>query len=237
MNNELVILILTATSIGFIHTILGPDHYLPFIMMNKAGKWSNKKTFWVTILSGLGHVGSSVLIGLIGILLGIAVNKLQFFESVRGNFAAWLLIGFGFGYTVWGLRKVYRKKPHIHLHYHPEGHTHSHQHMHFHSHTHIHEETKTANLTPWILFTIFVLGPCEPLIPLLMYPAAKASYTSLFLVTSSFGIVTIATMTSIVFLTIFGLNKLNLKKIEPYSHALAGGTIFLSGLGMVFLGL
>jgi len=87
------------------------------------------------------------------------------------------------------------------------------------------------------LFTIFVLGPCEPLIPTLMYPAVNTSFSALFIVTAAFGLVTIATMTSIVFLTIFGLNKLNLKKIEPYSHALAGGTIFLSGVGIVFLGL
>ncbi|HOD34406.1 MAG TPA: hypothetical protein PLR20_01590 [Syntrophales bacterium] len=27
--------------------------------------------------------------------------------------------------------------------------------------------------TPWVLFTIFVLGPSEPLIPVLMFPAAR----------------------------------------------------------------
>jgi len=237
MNNELIILIFTAISIGFIHTLLGPDHYLPFIVMAKSGKWSNQKTFWVTILSGIGHVGSSVIIGLIGIAFGIAVHKLELFESSRGNIAAWFFIAFGLVYTIWGIRKARKKKPHTHFHYHPDGHAHTHTHSHLLGHTHIHDDQKSAKLTPWILFTIFVLGPCEPLIPILMYPAAKASYSSLFIVTASFGLVTIATMTSIVFLTIFGLNKLNLKRIEPYSHALAGGTILLSGLGMVFLGL
>jgi len=237
MDNELILLLITAISIGFIHTILGPDHYLPFIVMNKSGKWSNQKTFWVTVLSGIGHVGSSVVIGLFGIFLGIAVHKLQFFESVRGNIAAWLFITFGLVYTIWGLRKARKKKPHTHFHYHPDGHAHTHTHTHLPGHSHIHEKTQKANLTPWILFTIFVLGPCEPLIPILMYPAVKSSYSTLFIVTVAFGLVTITTMTSIVFLSIYGLNKLNLKKIEPYSHALAGGTIFLSGLGIVFLGL
>jgi len=237
MDNELIILLITAISIGFIHTILGPDHYLPFIVMNKSGKWSNQKTFWVTVLSGLGHVGSSVIIGLIGIFLGIAVHKLEFFESVRGNIAAWLFIAFGLVYTIWGLRKALKKKLHTHLHYHPDGHAHTHAHTHLLEHTHIHEDTQKTNLTPWILFTIFVLGPCEPLIPILMYPAVKSSYSTLIIVTLAFGLVTIVTMTSIVFLTIFGLNQLNFKKIEPYSHALAGCTIFLSGIGIVFLGL
>ncbi|KHE93351.1 MAG: hypothetical protein K8F52_18855 [Candidatus Scalindua rubra] len=48
----------------------------------------------------------------------------------------------------------------------------------------------------WRLFTIIVFGPCVPLIPLLIYPAAEN--IALVLVTSLFGVVTIATMLSIV---------------------------------------
>ena len=33
---DINILIVTAISIGFIHTIIGPDHYLPFIVMGKS---------------------------------------------------------------------------------------------------------------------------------------------------------------------------------------------------------
>ena len=38
---------------------------------------------------------------------------------------------------------------------------------------HIFTRTETFKTTPWVLFLIFVFGPCEPLIPLVMYPAAK----------------------------------------------------------------
>ena len=95
MNVELSALIITAASIGFFHTILGPDHYLPFIMISWARKWSALKTFIVTLLCGVGHIGSSVVLGLIGVAMGIAVNKLELAESVRGNLAAWMLIAFG----------------------------------------------------------------------------------------------------------------------------------------------
>lgn len=60
MSQELTILTITAASIGLFHTLLGPDHYLPFIVMAKAGKWSLFKTAWVTFLCGIGHVGSSI---------------------------------------------------------------------------------------------------------------------------------------------------------------------------------
>ncbi|GAG00740.1 unnamed protein product, partial [marine sediment metagenome] len=44
MSNELIALYITAASIGFIHTVFGPDHYLPFVVMSKARKWSLGKT-------------------------------------------------------------------------------------------------------------------------------------------------------------------------------------------------
>ena len=40
MSPDISILLVTAASIGFIHTLTGPDHYLPFIVMSKARKWT-----------------------------------------------------------------------------------------------------------------------------------------------------------------------------------------------------
>jgi hypothetical protein len=56
MTHEIWILIATAASIGFFHTILGTDHYLPFIVMSKARNWSMVRTAVITSLCGLGHV-------------------------------------------------------------------------------------------------------------------------------------------------------------------------------------
>lgn len=99
---------MTAASIGFFHTLMGPDHYLPFIVMSKANGWSLAKTSWITILCGLGHVLSSVLLGFVGIALGMVVFKLENVEAARGSLAAWLLIIFGFTYFIWGLFRVFR---------------------------------------------------------------------------------------------------------------------------------
>ncbi len=76
MTKEIYILILTAASIGFFHTLFGPDHYLPFIVIPRAKKWSTSKTMFITFLCGIGHVGSSIILGLIGVSLGIAIKKL-----------------------------------------------------------------------------------------------------------------------------------------------------------------
>jgi len=237
MNQELLVLTATAASIGFFHTLLGPDHYLPFIVMSKARKWAIFKTTWITVLCGVGHVGSSVLLGMIGVALGIAVSRLEIIESFRGSLAAWALIIFGLVYLVWGLRKALRNRPHEHSHTHRDGSTHLHTHVHTKEHIHVHGEEGAVNLTPWVLFTIFVLGPCEPLIPILMYPAAKNSLWGLVLVSGIFGGVTIMTMLSIVLISTFGINFLPMVRLEKYTHALAGGTICLCGMAIQFLGL
>ncbi|MCX5803038.1 MAG: sulfite exporter TauE/SafE family protein [Proteobacteria bacterium] len=237
MSQELIILTVTAASIGFFHTLFGPDHYLPFIVIAKARKWSLIKTTFITTLCGIGHIGSSVLLGIVGIALGIAVTKLEALESFRGNLAAWGLIAFGLMYFVWGLRRALRNRPHKHPHFHQDGDNHVHEHIHTEEHVHVHSSEGAINITPWILFTIFVFGPCEPLIPILMYPAAKSSLLGLILVTSVFGGVTIMTMLGIVLISSLGINILPMERLERYNHALAGATIFLCGIAIQFLGL
>lgn len=236
MNTDILILCATAASLGLIHTAIGPDHYLPFIVMSRARNWSLAKTSWITFLCGLGHVLSSVILGLLGVLIGVQVMKLEALEEFRGSIAAWLLIGFGFAYMIWGLHRALRNRPHVHTHVHDKDGRHMHEHSHTDGHAHVHDGQK-ATLTPWILFTIFVFGPCEPLIPLLMYPAAESGLWATVLVAAVFSVATIGTMLTIVLVASWGVSFARLGRLERYTHALAGATICISGLAIHFLGL
>jgi len=238
MGSELGILAATAATIGFVHTLTGPDHYLPFIVIGRARHWTLTRTLGITGLCGLGHVLGSVVVGLVGIAMGLAVGQLTFITGLRGDLATWLLISFGLIYAVWGLRRAHRNKPHSHVHLHADGTTHAHDHKHRNEHSHVHDQAKSpSSLTPWALFVIFVLGPCEPLIPILMYPAAKSSISGLILVTGIFAAVTIITMLVMVLLAERGVRLLKLGRLERYTHAMAGVTILGSGLAIRFLGL
>jgi len=236
MSEDLLLLLAAAASIGFFHTLLGPDHYLPFIAMSSSGKWSLRKTTLVTVLCGIGHVMSSVVLGIMGVMFGLAVSKLEAFESFRGSLATWALISFGLVYFVWGMRRAMRHKTHEHIHMHEEEDGHTHLHHHTDKHMHVHE-SKNRKMTPWVLFIIFILGPCEPLIPMLMYPAAKNSFFALSLVTGIFGVITIATMLGIVLISYFGFNIIPSEKLERYTHAIAGAIISVCGLSILFFGL
>jgi sulfite exporter TauE/SafE len=238
MESDLGFLMMTAASIGVIHTLLGPDHYLPFVALSSARGWTTRRTLWVTSLCGIGHVLGSVVIGLVGIAAGVSLAKLEWFEGLRGDVAAWLLTGFGLAYMAWGLRRAWRARPHFHPHVHAGGLVHSHSHGHHGDHAHPHVDAGNAtSITPWALFVIFVLGPCEPLIPVLMYPAFQQSAAGVVAVVLAFGVATIGTMVSVVYFAGAGLRRLPGNSLQRYSHALAGATLSVCGLGIIFLGL
>ena len=76
MEESLLLLLISAASIGFFHTLLGPDHYLPFIMLSKSRNWSAVKTIFITVLCGIGHVGGSIILGLLGVFFGWSLYSL-----------------------------------------------------------------------------------------------------------------------------------------------------------------
>jgi threonine/homoserine/homoserine lactone efflux protein len=228
------ILLNAAVISAFTHTILGPDHYVPFIVMSKARGWSLKKTLLTTVYCGIGHVGSSVLIGFVGIAIGYGITRIEALESIRGSLSGWAFFIFGFTYMVWGIFKAIRNKSHTHAHFHSSGDEHVHEHTHHQEHVHVHGK-KTRNLTPWTLFIIFVLGPCEILIPLVMEPAARHDTQGIVAVTLLFSAVTISTMCAAVTAGYYGLKVLPTANIDRFMHAIAGATICLSGFAILFL--
>jgi len=233
-----VFLLLSALSVGFIHTLFGPDHYIPFIVLAKSRKWSITKTIVITTLCGIGHVLSAVALGVVAISIGMTLSKLNFIESFRGEVAAWLLIGFGFAYFIWGVRSAIRNQKHTHVHMHIDGTKHTHDHGHNDEHAHMHAKKGLKELTPWILFIIFILGPCEPLIPLIMYPAMQKSILNVFLITLVFGLGTLFVMLATVLTSVYGTKKLlQFPLIERYGNAMAGSVICGCGLAIKFLGI
>ncbi len=236
MPEEMSILALSAAAIAFFHTLLGPDHYLPFIAMARAQGWSLARTATITALCGAGHILSSVLLGAVGIALGLAASFFEPLDEIRGSLAAWAFMSFGLVYLAWGLRQARKNAPHSHAHPHTDGHVHDHGHAHGGEHVHVHEEG-TTRLTPWVVFVIFALGPCEPMIPVIMYPAVKGNYLDLIAVTAVFGAVTMTSMLAVVLGASLGLKSIPLRSWDRYSHALAGATLFLCGAAMQFFGL
>lgn len=238
----LAALVVLAVTVGSVHTLLGPDHYLPFVALARAGRWSYVKTLLITLGCGLGHVLGSVLLGMLGLSLGLAVNLLEDVEGKRGSIAGWMLLGFGLAYTVWGARRALRGATHSHVHVHADGTVHEHPHDHQGGHVHVHADaaptsngaSRRTGMAPWVLFIIFVFGPCEPLIPILFYPAAAHGPWSTVPVVAAYALSTLITMVVVVSLGYYGFERLRLARWERFSHAGAGVAITACGLAIQF---
>jgi len=229
-------LIGSAALIGLLHTALGPDHYLPFVMLGKARRWSRPWLIGITTVCGIGHVGSSLVLAAIGAWMGSAVAHLQWIESRRGDLAAWLLIAFGLAYGAWGLRRAVRRSGGIEPHAHG-GHVHLHAHG-DRSHRHAHVRHDAAHSpTFWALFAIFVLGPCEPLIPLVAVPASQGAWRLAAVTAAVFSVITVMTMVALTLAASAGLERFAFHRLERWSDAIAGGVVAASGLAIVMLGL
>lgn len=232
MQTEMQVLLLTAISIACLHTLTGPDHYIPFIALSKSRGWSLTRTLCWTIVCGCGHVWSSVLLGLVGAAIGWSLSAISWLESVRGGIAGWVLLGFGLVYGTWGLIKARQNRAHKHFDVNDDGSVYVYQHKHGQAVA----SKDRYKVTPWVMFIIFVLGPCEPMIPLLYFPAARHSWMGMLLLIMLYTFFTLVTMVVMVVLGYYGITLVKTEKAEKYMHALAGMTIFICGAGMVWMG-
>jgi nickel/cobalt transporter (NicO) family protein len=263
MSPELLSLSLAAAWTGFVHCLCGPDHYVPFVAMSRVGAWSLRKTLVITFLCGIGHVLGSALIGFVGIALGLIVFQLEQTESVRGDIAAWGLFGFGAVYTLIGIVHALRsdlrrsgveqiaatdstgiranalssaKEQNANPLSEESNNPYSS------SQTEMNSPAVASpspaivankTMTPWILFVVFLFGPCEPLIPYLMVPAAKANMWGVAWVTLLFGVTTLATMTTLVALIYRGTLAMQFNSLQRWGHAVAGLVVLVCGAAML----
>ncbi|HEX2532968.1 MAG TPA: hypothetical protein VHK69_04495, partial [Chitinophagaceae bacterium] len=115
MPAELYPLLAAAVTVSVVHTVSGPDHYLPFVALARTRQWSVGQTVRWTLVCGLGHILSSVLLGLIGAAVGWSLSSLTGLENLRGGLAAWALLLFGTAYLAWGLYRLRSGRLHRHV--------------------------------------------------------------------------------------------------------------------------
>jgi nickel/cobalt transporter (NicO) family protein len=239
--SSVAVLLATAISIGFVHTLIGVDHSLPFVVLGRARGWTLRKVLAITAACGLAHVASSVAIGFLGISVGVALEKLEIIEGMRGSLASWLIVGFGLTWATWAFIRGRRGRRHSHGHVHEDGSVHKHGHEHAREHMHAHEQTvdgrKLGLMAFWSLFLIFAFGPCEALIPMLMFPAMEHAWGVVALVTAAFGLTTIGTMMAVVGAAYVGLGQLSFERFERHADVFAGLAIAASGAAIPLLGL
>ena len=206
----------TTASLAVVHALLGLDHSLPFVALGRARGWTLGRTLLVTAVCGAGHVASSVAIGAVGIGLGIATDALLWLESARGELAAALLFGFGLAYAAWAVWRRIRGRDRAH----PAA-----------------AGAGGGDVTPWALFIVFVLGPCEPLIPLMVVPGVAGDWLVVAAVVGVFGLLTVAVMLAVVVAVHRGVGLVGASRLGRHADVAAGLVVAARGVAVLWLGL
>lgn len=237
MDNQTTLLAMLVAAVlgGVIHTIAGPDHYLPFIAIARNRKYGIAKTWLWTVLCGIGHIASALAIAVLFLVFAEVLSEaqLEWLEAWRGDIAAYALMGMGAAIIIYSLRRRWKHRPHRHSHVHADGSMHMHTHIHDSQHGHLHEQGK--KLSYWVVFIIFVFGPCEALLPLLT-ASTVLGVSSVVLVAAVFSLATIATMLTAVTAGYYGLKLLRFNWVERFASEIAGATVMLCGVVIAFLG-
>ncbi len=223
------VLLGAAATVAVVHTAVGVDHALPFVVLSRVQGWSFRRTMAVTALCGLGHIASAVVLGLVALGLGVAVEQLGALEEVRGQLGLWLLVGFGLVYAAVAGVRLGRGRHH-------------HHHHHGHPHPHSHDDDRKRAVTAWTLFIVLVFGPCEALVPLLLAPGVMQNMALLAGVIVVFGTLTVLTMLVLVALGSYGSRLVRLErwlgpKAAGFADVAAGLTIACTGVAVGLLGL
>lgn len=198
-----------AATVGALHSI-APDHWVPFMAVARARRWSARQTAQVTLLCGFGHVTVSVLLGLLALSLGREV--LEAFGARLESVAGILLIGFGLVYGLWGLRHAVADR------------LHGHSHAHF---DHVHDPARATVAT---LFLLFSADPCVRLIPI-MIGAAPLGGMKLLALVAIYEVATLGAMVALVMVARAGaVTALQAPWLDRYGDALAGALVVATGV-------
>lgn len=196
----------TAFAVAFLHAAL-PTHWLPFVLVGRAQKWSTGRTLGVTLLAGIGHVGLTIALGLALVLAGMALQP-----SLGGVFH-WIVGGL---MVAVGLFYIARGR---HNHALPE------------ASRRVYASDRAAIIA---LVTLLTLSPCEAFLP--YYLAGMEHGWMAFLVLSAVLMAaTAAGMLIFTSLSLAGFKRLGLQWVERYEETILGAALVLVGLAVAFL--
>src|SRR3954463_1915688 len=226
----------TGFTVAFFHAAI-PTHWLPFVLVARARRWSRGKTLLVTGFAGLGHIALTSLLG-----LAIAWFGFQLGEKL-GNAFPWVtggvlvLIGLYYFWQQWrggGIR-----------HHHLLGGQHrpSQECGHGHEHSHWEEEMEGSALVSKKdgdgaaiggLFVMLTLSPCEGFLPVYL-SGVQFGWHGFVVLSAILAVATLAGMTLFTWLALVGFERFRLQAFERHEAGLLAVLFAILGVLIVAL--
>jgi uncharacterized membrane protein len=212
--NAEFLLIGVVGGVGVLHTIV-PDHWVPITAVARARRWTSAQTARAAFTAGIGHVVTTLLIGLLVWIAGVAFA--QRFGSLVTIVSSVALIAFG----LWIAIAAYRELRHEREHQHDgeDGHGHG-------------DQVAKAVSSRTTLLLILGSSPMIEGIPA-FFAAAKYGPGLIAVMALVFAVATIATYVALCVWSSAGAQRLRLGALEPYGEVLSG--LIIAAVGGVFL--
>jgi hypothetical protein len=242
-------LIAAIAAVGVLHTLV-PDHWLPIALLAREHGWSRRQTARTAFGAGMGHVLSTLLIGLVVWFAGVAAAaRFGHLVDVASGVA---LVGFG----LWTAISALLEQRHGHTNEPPESapFRHRHQHAHEdgtrHTHTHAHDPASAhdagsidAAAPPlhrhehpvrgrFALMLVLGSSPMVEGIPA-FFAAARFGFGLVAIMSGVFAAATIATYVILCTLAAQRFQDVSVGPLEVYGEVLSGALVAV--VGLVFL--
>ncbi len=223
-----------AAVLAVMHAML-PSHWLSFVLMGRARKWSRSRTLLSVAIAGTGHVLLTALLGLLLASAGAAIlHHLPPWAEQAG--ISVVLIALGVVFIVSNIRG----SGHVDLHLRLPGASHDHHDHSEHDDLPVTEPSVKVNTAfsgadkaaMGALILGLVLSPCLDMLPLYVGCSAMGVWV-LVAISLIFMVITPPLMILLVALSLSGLEQLKLAWLERYEGMLAGVLMVLLGVGLM----
>lgn len=226
----------TGFAVAFLHALI-PTHWLPFVLVARARRWSHARTLTVAAGAGLGHVLLTSLLGLLIAWFGFQLD--ESFGHIFPWIAGGALLALG-GFFAW---RQFRGEGICH--HRPPGshHAPSTNCGHEHGHTHWDEELAGSRLVQpdagdWAaiggLFVMLTLSPCEAFLPVYL-SGVQFGWRGFVVLSVILAVATLVGMTLITWLTLVGFGRFRLKQFERHEAGLLSALFVVLGLIVLLL--
>lgn len=197
--------------LSLIHALI-PHHWIPIVAISKTEKWNTKEALFATFVTGLSHMISTIIIGIIVGFVGIKLS--ESYSSITTIAAPSILLILGIAYLIMDFRSTH------------------HHHINLENVALRNKKSKSAIL--WSLSLAMFFMPCFE-IEAYYFQAAKYGWPGIILVSAVYLIMTLLFMFGLVYFGIKGVNKLNLTFLEHHSKLITGVVLIVLGIAAFFV--
>jgi len=196
-----------------IHALI-PNHWLPLIAVGKTEKWTQTQTLWATIITGVAHTLSTIIIGIVVGLIGYKLSAK--YSLISETIAPAILVGLGLIYVALDFRR--------------------------HHHHHdikplLNDQNKSKSRWVAILTSLSVamfLTPCIE-IEAYYFQAGTIGWIGIFIVSAVYLMTTLVVMLSLVSLGMKGVSTFKSDLLEHHEKGITGAVLVALGLLAFFV--